>query len=92
MAGITSIVNPAKDSEVLLFSLSTKGFVHLTTKSTSDSKETGSTFGSLSTTEDGPMMKNSSLASLLQGKLVSLCLFCLGTLPYLTMSAHLSSA
>ncbi|SPQ27216.1 24abfc7d-42dd-4fdd-ad26-39f35ec40339 [Thermothielavioides terrestris] len=69
VAGVTSIVNPAKDAEILPFSISAQNFANLATKSANDPKDKGSVFGTPSATSDGPIKKDSSLASIRQGDL-----------------------
>ncbi|AEO71794.1 uncharacterized protein THITE_117039 [Thermothielavioides terrestris NRRL 8126] len=69
VAGVTSIVNPAKNAEILPFSISAQNFANLATKSANDPKDKGSVFGTPSATSDGPIKKDSSLASIHQGDL-----------------------
>jgi len=70
VAGITSIINPAKSDEILLFHINAKQYVKLDAKSTT-SKKTTSTFGTESATSDGPMAKASALSSLRHDDLVT---------------------
>ncbi|KAK2592089.1 hypothetical protein QQS21_010225 [Conoideocrella luteorostrata] len=71
MSGVTSIINPGKPTEVLLFSTNNKLYVSLSAKKTTDSKDTVATLGTSDASDNGPMMKNSALASLPREELLT---------------------
>jgi len=70
ISGLTSIINPGKSDEVLLFHINAKLYVKLDAQSTT-TKKTTNTFGTESATPNGPMTKASALSSLRQADLVT---------------------